>query len=155
MSEDVQSDADKQMRFDVMESIDESDKKQEEIEARDGYPIPIPEVKLNVHTLLNSVLHTKNTTKCGFLKEEELGLPNNPVRTYKELALISSKICNNPLMQSYFEEECENTLATSLSREGKFINLAVMTKKVIEDTTKERKPNSGWFRKKEPEERME
>lgn len=140
----------KQARFEMLADLTEEEK-----EALKDYPYPLPDAKHNVHTFLNEVHKTKDTTKVGYLKEEELGVPSNPVRVYKEMELISRVICQNKLFADYFASESENTLATSLSREGKLINLAIMQKRVIEDATKFRKPNTGWFKKKEPAEGME
>jgi len=116
-----------------------------------SYPIPTPETKLSVHTLLNNILETKDSTKVGFLSEPELGHPNHPVRTLKEMALISNTICNNPFFASYFASEAENILATSLSRKGKFLNVAITQKRTIADETNNMgdKKKSSWFSKKE------
>jgi hypothetical protein len=127
----------------------DNNKVEDEEESR--YPIPIPEVKLNVHTLLNRVLDTKDSTKVGFLSEAELGSPINPVRVLKEMSLISNTICNNPFFANYFALEAENVLATSLSRKGKFLNIAVTQKRTIADETKQMgdQKKSSWFSKKQ------
>jgi len=143
--EDVQEDEEKQERFNILDGLTAQEKKDLE-----NYPFPVPDAKHNVHTFLNTVRSTKETTKVGFLTEAELGVPSSTVRNQFEMALISRDICDNPFLEAYYKQEAENTLATSLSREGKLINLAVMQKKVIEDTTKLRKPSSSWFKKKEP-----
>ena len=128
----------------------DNDKHEEEEAA--AYPIPIPEIKLNVHTLLNRVLDTKDSTKVGFLSEPELGVPRYPVRALKDMALVSKMICDNPFMAKYFSLEGEDVLATSLSRKGKFINIAVTQKRTIADETKQMSgQKSSWFSKKENE----
>jgi len=124
----------------------------EEKASLDNYPVPYPEIKHNTHTFLNKVLETKDTTKVGFLMDDEMGKPHHPIRAYKELALISGKIIENPLMEAYFLAEGENTLATSLSRNGKLINLAVIQKRIVADESKPRAANKAWFKKKESKE---
>lgn len=110
-----------------------------------GYSIPDP--KHNQHTFLAGVRDTKDSTKVGYLTEEELGLARHPVRAFKEFALISDKICDNSTMTEFFNSEAETVLATSLSRNGFLVNRAVMLKRVIEDETKIRKPSSSWFKR--------
>jgi hypothetical protein len=117
---------------------------------KQGYPVP--DERHNTHTFLAKVLKTEDTTKVGNLTEDELGMAKHPVRAFKEFALISDKICEDPLMTEFFNKEAENVLATSLSRNGKLIGLAVIQKRVIEDETKPKKSNTGWFSRKKPEE---
>ena len=116
--------------------------------ALDNYPVPFPEAKHNVHTFLNNVLETKDTTKVGFLSETELGSPIHSVRAYKELALISNVIIGNPLFEKYFSVEGENTLASSLSRNGFLVKMAITQTRKIEDMTKPKGENKGWFKGK-------
>jgi len=114
---------------------------------------PTAEDRQNVHTFLHNVAVAEDTTKTGNVNEEELGKPNLPIRTYKELALFCSEIANMDYFADYFRKKSEIITSTSLSKEAKLINLAVMQKRQIEDVTKPKgKPNSGWFRKdkKEP-----
>jgi hypothetical protein len=117
---------------------------------------PSQDEKQNVHTLLNNIILTKDTTKCGNLQVDkitnELGIPNHNVRGSKELALISGKIMNNKYFEDYFKQEAEDTLATSLSREGFLVRTSVSQTKSIIDSTKRRKYNSGLFKKKIVEE---
>ena len=126
------------------------DNNKEDDESTSQYPIPIPELKLNVHTLLNRVLDTKDSTKVGYLSEPELGVPRYSVRALKEMSLVSNMICDNPFFAQYFALEAESILATSLSRKGKFINIAVTQKRTIADETKQMTgQKSSWFSKKE------
>jgi len=121
------------------------------------YGNPEGEVKHNVHTFLKEVLDTKDTTKVGYLSADELGMPSHPVRVYKELALYADKVLDNSFLKDLFMQDAENIFATSLSREGKLINLAVITVKKQSVTSEEkiRKVNKGWFGKKEPKESNE
>ena len=58
-------------------------------------------------------------------------------------------IMNNKYFADYFKDEAEDTLATSLSREGFLVRQATTTTKQIADVTKRKKVNKGWFSKKE------
>lgn len=121
----------------------------DEVASRLGGTIPTPEEKQNVHTFLTKVVTEKNTTKIGNLSIEELGMPKQTVRGYKEMALISDKIMQNTFFKEYFEQEAENVLATSLSKEGFLVRQATLTRKELADVTKPRTVNKGWFKKKE------
>lgn len=114
-----------------------------------GYGAPIPEEKHNVHSFLNKVATSDDTTKTGNLEVTELGMPRLTLRTYKDLALISSEIIGNPFLADYYTKQAELVTATSLSKDAKLINLAVIQKRQVEDVTKRpRNPNSGWFKPK-------
>ena len=109
--------------------------------------------KHNVHKFLFSVATSDDTTKTGYLRDDkdlnEIGIPKYPIRAYKSLALISEKIMNNDYFKNYFEAESEIITSTSLSRQGKLINLAVLQKREVADTTKfSRTPVKSWFKKK-------
>lgn len=109
----------------------------------------LSQTKYNVHTFLNEVLKTKDTTKVGFLSEAELGLPPHPVRAYKEMEIMAREIIGSEAIGNYFALEAEKiALAPSLSRNGKLIHLAVVTKRVVADETKIPKENKGWFKAK-------
>ena len=107
--------------------------------------VPTPEEKHNVHAFLTKVVTSDDTTKLGYLKEEEIGLPKLPLRTYKEIALFCKEVANMEYFSDYFEKKAEILTSTSLSRDAKLLNLAVIQKKEIADVTKRRKPNKGWF----------
>ncbi|HUS51672.1 MAG TPA: hypothetical protein VMZ91_16010 [Candidatus Paceibacterota bacterium] len=113
---------------------------------------PTPEEKHNVHKFLFDVVMAKDTTKIGNLQVDkdinELGTPEHTVRGSKSMQLIADKIMDNNYFSEYFEQEAEDTLATSLSREGFLIKSAVTQTKQIADITRRRKINKGWFGKK-------
>ena len=117
-----------------------------------GFGAPIPEEKHNVHSFLHKVATAEDTTKVGYLSEDELGAPSRNLRSYKEMSLIASKIMDNKELGEYYQAKGEIITSTSLSKNAKLINLAVIQKRIIEDETKERKENKGWFKKKNPEE---
>lgn len=81
---------------------------------------PTQEEKHNVHKFLFDVVVAKDTTKIGNLQVDkeinELGLPEHTVRGSKSMELIADKIMDNDYFKGYFEQEAEDTLATSLSR---------------------------------------
>ena len=116
-----------------------------------GFGAPLPEDKQNVFSFLNKVATSDDTTKTGNLTIDELGMPTLNFRTYKDLALISNKIIGNEFFNEYFIAKGEILTSTSLSKDAKLINLAVIQKREIQDTTKPRKVNAGWFKKKPKE----
>jgi len=111
---------------------------------------PIPDDKQTVHTFLHNVATAKDTTKTGYLTEEEIGLPKLPIRACKNLSLVSDAIMDNPYFAEYFMREGEIVTSTSLSRNAKLLSLAVLQKREIADVTKKKTENSGWFKKKKP-----
>jgi len=114
---------------------------------------PMPDQKHNVHEFLHSVATETDTTKVGFLKEEELGNPKHPVRGFKEFALISKSIIGNDYFKDYFTAESEIVTASSLSREGFLVKQATTTTKQLADITKKAKTqNKSWFKKKDDSE---
>jgi len=117
---------------------------------------PTQEDRHNIHVFLNNVAVSEDTTKTGNLRDDkelnELGIPVYTVRGAKDMALISEKVMDNDYFQGYFEKEAENTLATSLSREGFLIKQATTQTKQVADVTRRKKINKGWFGKKNIEE---
>lgn len=103
----------------------------------------------NVHTFLNNVVLAKDSRKIANLREDkelsELGYPDANVRACFDLARISDKIMGNDTFKEYFEAKAENTLATSLSREGFLVRQGTTQTKQVADITKRRSVNKGWF----------
>jgi hypothetical protein len=114
-----------------------------------SYGSPQPDEKMNVHTFLSHVLKTKDTTRVGFLTEEELGGTKYPLRTYKVASNFAEKIMGNSELGKYFIAKGEVITATSLSKNAKLIELAVVQRRELADVTKHRKLNKGWFKKKD------
>ena len=114
---------------------------------------PTAEDRQSVHAFLHNVATADETTKVGNLRDDkelnELGLPPHTVRGSLEMARISDKIMNNDFFKDYFKAEAEDTLATSLSREGFLVRQATTSTKQISDITKRKKVNKGWFGKKQ------
>jgi len=117
--------------------------------------VPTQDEKQNVHTFLHSVVVADDTKKIGNLKDDkdfsELGLPTHTVRGSLEMARISDKIMDNTFFRTWFKEEAEDTLATSLSRGGFLIRQATVQTKNVADVTRRSKINKGWFTKKKEE----
>ncbi len=114
-----------------------------------GGTTPVAEERQNVHTFLHNVATAEDTTKVGFLNDEEIGMPRLPSRTYKDLALFCEEVANMDYYAAYFNKKSEILTSTSLSKDAKLITLAVSQKREFADATKPRKVNKGWFNKKE------
>ncbi len=117
---------------------------------------PTAEDRQSVHAFLHNVATADQSTKVGNLRDDkevnELGLPLHNVRGSLEMARIADKIMDNEYFKEYFEAEAEETLATSLSREGFLVRQATTSTKNVADVTKRRKINKGWFGKEKVEE---
>lgn len=106
----------------------------------------------NVHSFMTNVVMAEDTTKTGNLTQDELGMPKVPVRTMKELELFSRDVANQTEWAEYFKKMAEIQAATSLSKEGLLVKLAVTIKKELADVTKRAKKNGGWFKGKQEQE---
>jgi len=114
-----------------------------------GYGYPKPEEKQNIYNYFKKVILMPDNTKTGFLTEEELGAAKIPVRTNQEIALYC-KSMGMTGFSSYFDNEAQILLGTSLSREGFLNKLAVTQKRESEFKTKmpSLAQKKGWFKKK-------
>jgi len=114
------------------------------------------EEKHSVPSFLFNVVKARDSTKVGNLRDDkelnELGVPVFSVRGAKEMQLISNKIMDNDYFASYFEQEAEDCLSTSLSREGFLVRQVNLQTKQVADITKRRTVNKGWFGKSKVEE---
>ena len=127
-----------------------TEQEKEEIKDILGYGGNIPDGKQNVHTFLFNVVTAEDTTKLGNLKEEEIGVTPNPIRSYKHLALFANDIMKKKELGKFFNANSEIVTATSLSRDGFLVDRAVVQKRELKDTTsKPRKENSSWFKSKD------
>ena len=120
-------------------------------EALKSYGSPTPEEKHNIHTFLNKITTSNDTTKTGFLSDIELGTTPYAERTYKNLSLMSDELANDDIWSKYFSSKAEILTATSLSRNAKLISLAVLQRRELADMTEDinKKKNSGWFKGKD------
>ena len=114
-----------------------------------GTGSPTPDEKHNVHTFLYKVATSDDTTKLGNLNESEVGNPKLPIRTYKELALFCKDVAEMEYFSDYFLKLSEVITSTSLSKDAKLINLAVVSKKELADVTKRKQEPRGFFKKKQ------
>lgn len=117
---------------------------------------PVADEKYGHHKFLHDVSIAPDTTKTGFLKDEEIGIPKNPIRTYKDISLDCNDIMVNPFFAQHFMNLSENVTSTSLSRGAKLITLAATSQRLIGEVgNKDKKENKGWFKKKGGEEQTE
>ena len=112
----------------------------------------VQEEKHNAHRFLNEVATTEDTTRVGFLKEEEVGIPKLSTRTLKELALYSRDIAGDEAWAKFFDKRSEIITSTSLSKEAKLLDLAVVSRREVANVSPQRPrvQNKRWFKKKEP-----
>ena len=96
---------------------------------------------------MTKVIEEENTTKLGYLTEEELGVPKFPLRTEKELELFCNNIADMPYFAEYFKREGEILTSTSLSKDAKLLDLAVIQRREVQKTKPKRKPNKSWFKR--------
>jgi len=109
------------------------------------------EEKHNTHRFLHDVATAEDTLKLGNLKEEEVGIPTLSVRTLKELQLYSEEIAGEKEWGGYFDKRAEILTSTSLSKDAKLIDLAVIKRSEVANVSKpRRKESKSWFKKKEP-----
>lgn len=121
-----------------------------------GKNTPTEEDKQSVPAFLFKVVSNEDNTKIGNLIIEkdydELGRPKHHVRGCLEMRRISKLIMRNDYFEEYFNQKAQETLASSLSRNGFLIRQATTQTKQVADITKRRKQNKGWFGKKSIEE---
>ncbi len=114
-----------------------------------GNTTPMGDEKHNVHKFLHDVAMATDTIKLGNVTEIELGNPDLPIRSYKELELFCNDVASDTAWGEYFGKQAEIVTSTSLSKDAKLIELAVTTSTQISDKTrKPMKENKGWFKKK-------
>lgn len=104
----------------------------------------IPDQKFSPHAFLHAVATATDTTKVGNLREEEVGIPKLSSRTLKELALFCRNIADEDSWGDYFEKRAEILTSTSLSKEAKLIDLAVMNRSEIANVSRRRVLKKNW-----------
>ncbi len=109
----------------------------------EGYPSPTGDERPSHFQIFNKVIDKIDTSKVANLTNEELGGSKLAVRDYQTLANFQDFL-GRDRVASYLRAKSEIALATSLSRGGFFMNLAVTQKK--ERVKKEGKVN--WNDKK-------
>jgi len=114
---------------------------------------PIPEEKHSVHSFLHKIATSDDTTKTGYLKEEEIGLPTLSLRACKELELFCKEVADMNYFADFFGKTGEILTSTSLSKEGFLAKLAVIIRRETSNILKApMKQNRGWFKKKQSSE---
>ena len=124
----------------------------EKIEGLMGGGSSNPNEIQTVHGFLHNVSTSDDTTKTGYLTEVELGTPRLPERTLKELALFCKDVANMEYMADYFNDKAEILTSTSLSKNAKLLDLAVLQRKETTDSFRQKiNPKKSWFKKKSQE----
>lgn len=98
------------------------------------------------------VVRDRNNLKIGNLDEDELGLPDIPLRTILELKRDCDSIPSLSAFAKDFEQQAVDLVHTSLSKNGFLINARITQKKGLIDTSKKKRKKVGLFGKKEEEE---
>jgi len=98
------------------------------------------------------IIRNDDSLKLGNLTQDEIGLPQLPVRTLVELA----DDCENiPSMSSFvddFRKQAQNMIASSLSKEGFLIKARITQKKELLDSDKRKQKRRSLFGRVEEEE---
>lgn len=117
---------------------------------------PNSDEKHNVHTFLFNVVTATDSRKIGNLLDNkdlnELGIPSHHVRGCLEMARISDKIMDNDFFKEWFLSEAEETLSTSLSRNGFLVKQATTQTKQVADITRRTKIHRSWLGREKKEE---
>lgn len=111
------------------------------------------EEKQNTYTFLTKVVEEKDTTKLGYLREEEVGIPKLSARTLKELALFCEDVADEKEWADFFKKKAEILTSTSLSKNAKLLDSAILRKTETNamqgiQELPARKENKGWFGKR-------
>lgn len=96
------------------------------------------------------VVRDEDSLKIGNLEEEELGLPDVPLRTILELKRDCESIPSLSGFADDFKSQARDLIHSSLSKRGFLINARITQKKQLTDTTK-KKRRTGLFGKREVE----
>lgn len=135
------------------ETEDLSPEEIEKIEqALDAYGAPKQEEKYSVHAFLNKVRVSSDTIKTGNLTADEVGNAELPIRPLKLYELMANVLCDDDTLSEFFKKEAEIVTSTSLSKDAKFINLAVMTNRnfnIRNTQGQTQSQNKGWFKSKQ------
>lgn len=136
-------------------SDEEIEKLEEELKKLDdkdsSYTSPSSPKKDNIFKFFREILTTKDTTRIGNLKAEELGVSKLGVRHYQELANYA-EVEDLDKVKEYFMNRSNIVTATSMSRKGFWSQLFVtQIKREQKEKTKESEKKSWFGKKKEGE----
>lgn len=135
------------------EEIEKLEEDLKKLESKDSsYGSPSASQKDNLFRFFRKILTTKDTTRIGNLKPEELGLSKLGVRHYQELANYA-EVEGLDLVKDYFMNRSNIVTSTSMSKKGFWSQLFVTNIKKQETKTLEAaKEKKKWFgNKKEGE----
>lgn len=105
---------------------DQVDKQAEAQEEYYAESTPSYEKKDDLYSLFWKVVKTRDSSKVGNLKSNELGMLNITVRDAQKIALLADTL-NHPGFADFFRKQAEIILATSASKDGWLPNLFVTT----------------------------
>lgn len=91
------------------------------------------------------IIRNDDNLKIGNLEKNEIGLPKLPVRTQLELADDCSLIPSMSSFEKDLRTQAQNTINTSLSKEGFLIRARITQKKELLDSTKKKERRKGLF----------
>ena len=122
---------------DIKQDIEEDEYEEDELLKEeleeDGFT-PSPEKDLNPVAFLERNLEKKDKVSVSNLTENELGRPTLPIRFWRQYASIfdGSTLYDMPLVHLHLLKKAKVNEATSLSREGKALELAFTNKRIRE-----------------------
>ena len=96
------------------------------------------------------IVRAEDSVKIANLDEDELGMPQLPIRTLLELKNDAELIPSMSSFKDSFEKTAENILASSLSKGGFLIKARITQKKEFLDD-KKKKIKRGLFGKEKEE----
>ena len=134
-----------------------TDDEKQQLQELLGYGSGVNSASHNVHTFLFNVATAKDTTKLGFLKDDEIGKMDNPIRSFKFLSLFADKVMQKEGLKEFFEQRSEIGTSTSLSRDGFLTKLAVVQRKELADLSpkEKKKENKSWYKPKDKDSQEE
>lgn len=113
---------------DIQDQIDGSQEYQDGMLDNLDASFPQSKEQSNQWSWFWKVVKFKDSTKVGNLDKAELGTFLMPVREAKRFAGLCGMF-EQPVLNSFFIKEAENTLATSMSKKGWFVETSISTKK--------------------------
>ena len=133
-----------------MDEITENAISLEELQDALGPTATVTDEKHNAHTFINAVATSDDTTKVGNLREEEVGIPTLSTRTLKELALFANDIADEKTWGEYLNARSEILTSTSLSKDAKLLDTAVVTRREFGNIGTTKKVKKNWRGKEIP-----
>lgn len=121
------------------------------------YDAPMPDEKLNSHTIINKALERKDTIRTTFLTENELGRPLFSVRFLAELhedamrpITVGDEVTYLDKIADYYYQKIQNITESGMSNKGFMMNLNVtqkrdQVKRRVKDTPKDSTTNERRF----------